>query len=184
MRKSLRKLQGFTVVELMITLVVIAILAAVAAPSFVDLLRNNRLASQTNLFATALSLARSEAVKRNVNVVVCKRNGAACDNNANWEDGWIVFADIDNDVTVDANETIRLFEELDNGYTLRVGNTYTNWLRYMPKGDVRGSGGVNGDTFRLCASDALAVNDPNRSRSLNINFSGRVSLAEGTTACP
>lgn len=171
-------------VELMITLVVIAILAALAAPSFVDLIRTNRLASQTNLFMTALSLARSEAVKRNTNVVVCKRSGTACDDNANWEDGWIVFADMDNDVTVDAGETIRLFEELDTGYTLRVGNIYTNWLRYMPKGDVRGSGGLGGETFRLCASDALAANDPDRSRSLNINFSGRVSIEEGTTECP
>ncbi len=177
--------KGLTLIELMVTLVVLAILVGVAAPGMIDLVRSNRLTSQTNLFATALAIARSESIKRNVNVVICKRDGTSCDNSKNWEDGWVIFADSDADQQLDGGEeTIRLFEGLSSGYTLRVGNTYTNWIRYMPKGDVLGSGGTGAATFRLCAADAEAINDTRHSRSLNISFSGHVRLSEGTTACP
>ena len=62
--------QGFTLLELMVAIAVLAILATVGVPSFQDLIQNNRVTTQTNELVTALNLARTEAVKRGRNVEV------------------------------------------------------------------------------------------------------------------
>ena len=189
MKNETQKETGFTLVELMITLVILVILITLAAPSFVDLIRSNRIATQTNLFTTALALARSEAVSRNLSVYVCKSNtGKTCDSGANWEDGWIVFADADFDGTLDVNsEEIRIFEGLATGYTLRNASVFTNWVRYMSEGNATGTTGLpvysntaNTEMFRLCPDNA----DTTKARQINIIPSGRVTLVEGATACP
>lgn len=185
MKNKFKYATGFTLVELMVTLVVAAILLTVAAPSFIDMIRANRLATQTNLFTTALNLARSEAIKRNKRVVVCKASGSACDTSVNWENGFVVFEDLNSDGDIDAGEeTIRVFEGLANGFTLRVGGNLTNWVGYIPSGRSVASGGLANDTFRLCASDAATTADTNRSRSIALNATGRILLSEGTGSCP
>lgn len=88
----MKKHNGFTLIELMIVVALVAILAAVGVPSFREFIQNNRLATQANTFLTALKLARSEAVKRGVNVVVCASNDQTqCA--GTWNNGWILFVD-------------------------------------------------------------------------------------------
>lgn len=62
--------RGFTLIELMITILVVAVIATVGVPSFQTLIQNNRVVTQTNELVTALTLARTEAVKRGRNVQV------------------------------------------------------------------------------------------------------------------
>ncbi len=68
--------RGFTLLELMVTVAVVAILATVGVPGFQELIQNNRVTTQTNELVTALNFARTEAVKRgrNVQVVVAQAN--------------------------------------------------------------------------------------------------------------
>ncbi len=84
--------RGFTLIELMIAITVLAILLGIGIPSFRDIIQNNRATAATNELVTALQLARSEAVKRRQNVTVCRRNaaGSACDNGTDWAAGWLV----------------------------------------------------------------------------------------------
>lgn len=84
---------GFTLIELMITIALAAILVTLGAPAFREALQNNRAAAQTNNLVAALSLARSEAVRRGAAVSVCpSSNQAACDDGGtDWSVGWIVF---------------------------------------------------------------------------------------------
>ncbi|RRQ23560.1 prepilin-type N-terminal cleavage/methylation domain-containing protein [Guyparkeria sp. SCN-R1] len=82
---------GFSLIELMITIVVAAILLAVAIPGFGNLILSNKLTTVTNEWVTAVNVARSEAIKRNAVVVICGESGddsttlsTGCDAQASW----------------------------------------------------------------------------------------------------
>lgn len=88
----MRYSRGFSLIELMVTISILAILIAIAVPSFTSAIRDSRIDSLSRELQGALQLARSEAVKRRVNVVVCRRNaaGTACENGTDWGSGWLV----------------------------------------------------------------------------------------------
>jgi len=182
-----RRTEGFTLIELLASITVLAVLAAVAVPSFFNLLRTNALAGNTGKFTSAINLARSEAVKRNQNVIICKRDATSCTTAANWEAGWIVFADADGDSVPDTGEVIRYFDDIGT-QTLRSSVAALQSITYRSNGRVQGGVGgfpaAGGLTIRLCAADAEAVGDSDRSRTFSFNSAGRVSISEGTSACP
>lgn len=139
---SKRAQAAFTLVELMIVVIIVAIVLAIAAPSFVKVIRNNQLRVQADSLVTSLNLARSESVKRSVAVVLCNPDSTtgACD--GNLADGWTVFADLNDDGDYDAAGTdpdvlIRVFDAVANGYTLtnRTGvSDYAGSFKYYPDG--------------------------------------------------
>jgi prepilin-type N-terminal cleavage/methylation domain-containing protein len=99
----MKKSAGFTIVELMITIVVLGSALAFAVPNMQQFIMSNRLTSQLNLLSSNLALARNEAVKQNVGVIVCATtDGESCaDAGATWESGWMVFVDRTGDLTPD-----------------------------------------------------------------------------------
>ena len=90
--QAMKAQKGFTLIELLVTLTVVAILAGIAVPSFSSAIRNNRVATVTEELRGALQLARAEAVKRRVNVLICRRNSAGtdCENGTDWSTGWLI----------------------------------------------------------------------------------------------
>lgn len=90
----MRTRTGFTVIELMVTIAVTAALLVLVVPAFGQFVLNRSITSQANSFATMLAFARSEAVKRNSTVSMCKSaNGVTCRPQGNWAQGFIVFVD-------------------------------------------------------------------------------------------
>jgi type IV fimbrial biogenesis protein FimT len=86
---------GVTLVELMVVILLIAILSGFAVPGFQQYTRNSRAIAAQNDLVTAISVARSEALKRSAAVTVCaSSNGTSCTGTATtWANGWIVFTD-------------------------------------------------------------------------------------------
>lgn len=114
-----RTIRGFTLIELMITIAVMAIGLALAYPSFTSVFRSNRVATRTNTLMASLNLARTEAIRSNRGAGVCSSaDGATC-NGADWDDGWLVFTDMDADGQMDADgDTVVRYIEADPDLTL------------------------------------------------------------------
>jgi type IV fimbrial biogenesis protein FimT len=170
---------GFTLLELLATITVIAILSAIAVPGFLDFARNNRLTTATNELVSDMLVARNEAVKRNRPVVICKTLDATaaspvCDANvANpWTTGWIVFVDSDDDGTRDAGEfLVRLHGPLLNTITLTgFGAPIQNLLSYRPSGRPFN---FTGATFKLCDERGA-----NKAKALIVSGAGQTRISD------
>ncbi|RLT88213.1 MULTISPECIES: GspH/FimT family pseudopilin [unclassified Ketobacter] len=141
--------QGFTIIELMITVALIAIVAGIGIPSFRDLVASNRVVSSINEFHAGLRLARIEAVKRNDTVIFCASSDqASC--NGNWGDGWIIYHDGNGDDVVNASELIRVGDPVNAGYSLTFSGA-GNAISFAARGLSNQSG-----TFKLCDSEGDA----------------------------
>lgn len=99
--------RGVTIIELMVTIAVAAILIAIAIPSFSTVVNSNRLAGNANELLATLQTARVEAIRRNLRTVVCRSdNGTTCNTaNGNWG-GWIAFVDTDNSGSFNAGDVL------------------------------------------------------------------------------
>lgn len=87
--------RGVTLIELMTALAVLGILLGIGVPAFTSIVRNGQIASESGNLVAALTLARSEALKRGVRVSVCAAtaNLQSCAEDDDWSSGWIVFED-------------------------------------------------------------------------------------------
>jgi type IV fimbrial biogenesis protein FimT len=186
--KNKMKNSGFTLAELMITIVIAAILVSLAIPSFTTMIRNNRTTTQINTLLTDLNLARSEASKRGARVSVCSStNLTSCAGNTNWATGWIVFIDQDNNGSfsddgdaapceTDAGNRptedciLRTREALSGNPTL-TGTT--NFVQYLQTGAIATTATLT-LTPTICTGNAI--------RTLAISAVGRPQVTE--TACP
>ena len=172
----MRKAHGFTVIELMITVALAAVILTLGVPAFQGLMERNQLASNINSFVSSLALARSEAVKRKQTTTVCASNdGSTCiTNNSGYESGWMVFVESvsANGVRENDEEILWVHEALDTNMTLRGNSNFQNNIRFISSGRSNGNGSV-----ALCKENSV-----NKARMIIINTAGRVRLAKNSTS--
>jgi type IV fimbrial biogenesis protein FimT len=171
--------RGFTLIELVVTLAVLAIVLAIAIPSFQDFLRRNRVAAETNNLTSALALARSEAVKLAQRVTVCgvadpSAETPACADDS-WSSGWIVFVDT-GDVGDATGDTILRVQQPNaaDAPDITPDDNFSTYISYLPSGVSLGDGGAASGTFGLCIDS--------ESREVDVGPTGRISISNG--ACP
>ena len=160
---------GFTLIELMITIALGAIVMGIGVPSFQNLVVKNRIQTQASEIRSSLAMARVEAIRRGLRVRVCPgQNG--CDGSANWHGGWNSFVDRDNDNNIDPNETqLEVHIRLDGGSTL----TGANHVIFKSDGTAANSRKLADDNaLILCTAD----NDPQHRRAIEVNAVGRVRV--------
>lgn len=155
--------RGMTIIELMITVVVLALLMAVAIPSFKNASLGSRLSAAANDLLASVQLARSEAIKRNVAVTLCaSSDGATCAAAGGWEQGWIIVA---------AAAVLQRQQSLPDGYLVtQTGGTVP--LSFQPIGI-----GATAATFTVCRDDP----DGEQERVVTVSAAGSVYVTRTTT---
>jgi len=173
---EMKYLRGFTLLELMMAIAILGIALGIALPAFTDMLRSYRAQSQSSEIATAVSLARSEAIKRGGNVYL-----TAIANGDDWGAGWRVWHDANGNGSYAATELIRSFAALD-GASLR-GKSYTTvsgavtpggaavQLRFTAQGVLQDVMPGQGFVFEFSVGDEFC----SLAHEIQINHVGRVS---------
>lgn len=161
--------RGFTLVELVLVLAIGAILLSIAIPGYAFLASGSRLASATNDLVSALQLARSEAVKRQTRVTVCKTDRPpACNPNAHWQSGWLVFTDAGARGTVDPGDRVLWQkDQAAEGVAITASNFHT-YVSYLPDGVSQGPNNFGNGKLHICLNG--------QQRDIVINRLGRVRL--------
>jgi type IV fimbrial biogenesis protein FimT len=143
---------GFTLIELMVTLSIAAILLLIGVPSFVNFKRNSELTSATNALVGAISAGRGEALKRGLNAVVVPAVGT------DWTRGWTVFLDKNSNQALDAGEVVVQKQGALASYFTATGQGTAAGSPAYVMFDPSGYTTTNGATFQS-ATIQIARND-------------------------
>jgi type IV fimbrial biogenesis protein FimT len=176
-----RQARGFTLVELLAVLAISAVMVGVGTPAFTGLIRSTKLSSATNDLFASLLLARSEAVKRNSRVALCKStDGNACAPSGGWEQGWIVFHDTNNNGMHDKGEEIVLrAEAMPPDMRLGGNMNVAKYVSYAPTGESKLVGGsFQAGTITLCNRSARRE----EARQIVISSAGRPRVQKSEVA--
>jgi len=169
---------GFTLVELLVTVAIASTLMMLAIPAMTGMLDTQRRISALNRFVASLHLARGEAIKRNGRAVLCKSaTGEQCTKAGQWEQGWIVFHDANNNASLDAGEWL-LQQQGPLGGRLRLSGNLpvAHYVSYSASGSAKlVSGAFQAGTFTLCPRDGAA----GEVRKIILSGTGRPRTAKG-----
>jgi type IV fimbrial biogenesis protein FimT len=169
--------RAISLFDMLVTLVVAGTLTALAVPAFNQLTARTRITTQVNRLLTDLHLARSEAIKRGQQVVLCKsRNGRRCSEDGAWQHGWVVFVDGNLNHLAEPDESVIHVQDTQVGVETHLnasgsGAQRNHYLGFRPDG-MSGKRG----TFTFCDPTA-----PASARAIVIYWTGRARVS-GKTA--
>ena len=150
--------RGFTLLEALVVLALLGVLLALAAPGMSDLRQKHKMQSQAEQLQAALLLARSEALRRQQRVSLCARaTDGTCDANGQWQQGWLVFVDANDNGLHDSGEVvIEVHAPVPQVVQLGVTNTVKAYFSYGAEGrSMSTNGAFMAGTWRFCQASTL-----------------------------
>jgi len=180
MRRRIMGHRAFTLVELVVGLAVLAVLGAIALPSYARFVAEQQLLGEARRLSEAVMLARSEAVKRNAHVVICASTPAQpCGTASHWHEGWTVFVDENGDANPDPGEQVIGREGAAAVGVTEVGNNpVKRYFRFDWLGRARlVNGALQMGTVDVCRPGL-------RGYHVVLANSGRTRIDRATGPCP
>jgi type IV fimbrial biogenesis protein FimT len=143
---------GFTLLEALVVLAVLGVLLGMAIPTFANLQAKQQLQAQAEGLLGSLQLARSEAIRRQQPVTLCPRADEACDPDASWVTGWLVFVDANHNARRDVGEVmLEIREPLPGPAIVNATSTVRGYFSYGPEGrSMSTNGAFMAGTWRFC----------------------------------
>lgn len=163
--------RGITLIELMTVIAIIAITLGIGIPGISAMIQINRMASVMNTLSANFALARSEAVTRNREIVICKsQDGQFCTHKGGWEQGWIIFEDSNGNESRDKEERrFRVQDALAPGIKVSFSAfRSSNYIHYWPSGFTK----MNG-TFTFCPQ-----NHSQQAKAMILSKVGRLRISK------
>ncbi|WP_193907588.1 GspH/FimT family pseudopilin [Cellvibrio polysaccharolyticus] len=162
------KSHGFTLLELLITLLIFAILINIAIPGYKDLRQRDQVRTTTLDFYQAVQLTRSHAVSRNTRVTIANIGG--------WENGWEIFADTNNNGIRDEDEEVLLTGQGTNKVQIISNRFVSSYISFLGSGrshqrSQSSQGAVQAGTFHICHPE-----QPQPVFELKLSRGGRLSM--------
>lgn len=174
---------GVTLLELIVTIAVAAILLALAVPSFTSVINGNRITAAANELMAGIQSARMEAIRRNARVVLCRSdNGLTCKTGGGDWQGWISFVDTDANNTPDggADSLLRTFAASRNVVLLSSPAIAQNRIVVRPDGMIRSNTrALVNAKLRVCMRTSMPSKNM---REITLNAGSRLSITSGTDA--
>lgn len=186
MTRRPRRPHGFTLIELMVTLAIAAILMFLAAPSFVSYQRNTQLTSAANTLLAAINAARGEAMKRGMSAMVVPTN-----NGSDWTTGWVVFVDKDNSRTYtdtgDVKDSIVLTQAaVPAGISISgtgIASGGTPYILFDASGYSKTKAGAFGAlSISFARTDVVSADQFSQTRKIKIASTGRIRMCTPKSA--
>lgn len=166
------KIRGFTLLELIAAMVVIAIIAAIGIPAYRNLIVKNKVNNSLAHLYRAINLARSESIRRNAIVSMCASiDQTKCSGEFNWREGYIIFLDPTGKGEAAPKQVIQAYPATNLNGSLTFKNSFNRYfLQFTPDGFAR-----QNSSFHFCPN---RIQDRMFAKSLVINLYGRVYFSE------
>lgn len=180
----MKRQAGFTLIELMVTLAVLAVMLTLSAPSFTSFMRSAELSTTANSFVASVNAARSEAMKRNLPALVMPLESGRRD----WSQGFVAFVDVDRDGAYTESVDITVLSQPIANSFLKVTGTGTakyapSYVRYDGSGfSKKLDGSFSALSLSFSRNDVSATENFAQTRRVFIARTGRIRICTPTSA--
>lgn len=129
------KQQGFTLIEVIITLSVLSILTAYGLPEWRSFKQNQTMTQELNRLSSSINYARNQSIIASEHTILCSTQSfTACDGDSQWHKGWMVFIDVNRNRNYDSNDRILLNENGMSGHLKALASIYRPLIRFDQMG--------------------------------------------------
>lgn len=166
---------GFSAIELLVVVGILAVLGSLAGPSFLDAIDRYRVNAIRDELVATIQLARMESIRRGAQVSMRKTTGTACSTNDDWSCGYRLFVDTDSDGVVDTGEVVLQTLAVPTGYSLMHPSQGTT-LRM----NVWGQAQNTGNKFVIAPPTGVSSS---ATKAICLSTGGRIRSISASATC-